>query len=264
MLQVEHVALEYAGKPDFACPNGWLLMRTRAHCTFFINGTDVDYPPNCIVLYQPKQTVTFHPCAETLPLDYICFTTDEAHIAGCTLPFGLPVTLPDPDYYHSLLYLLAAEYSSGCMLREINMDRLMRVLFSRLSQMTDIKPKTHLCKKIHDLKKEIYMRPYEPWSIKQMACMLNISAGYLESTYRNTFGISCIKDVIVSRITLAIEYLQNSTFSINEIVTRCGYRSAEHFYRQFRKITGTTPQGYRLKIQPLKDENHSLQQNRNN
>jgi AraC-like DNA-binding protein len=91
-----------------------------------------------------------------------------------------------------------------------------------------------LSKSIHDLKTDIYERPDENWSVKLMADMLNISTGHLENTYKSIFGVSCMEDVIVSRITLAKTYLQNSTCSISEIISRCGYRSAEHFYRQFK------------------------------
>jgi len=247
MLRIEHMAFGCASKSDFVRNNTWLIILTRACCVFAIDGSDVEYPPNCIVLYKPGQILNFRTFDEAFRLDYIYFTTDEAYITGSNLPFGLPVVISDPDYYHSLFHLLAAEHANGGHLKEISMDKLMQVLFNKLSQISELKPKTHLCKSIHDLKRDIYSRPDEQWTLKLMADMLNISAGHLESTYKNIFGVSCMEDVIVSRITLAKKYLQNSTCSIAEVISRCGYRSAEHFYRQFKKVTGITPRGYRSK-----------------
>ncbi len=253
MLRIEHMALECVYKADFACNNSWLIMLTRTGCTFCINGSDVEYPPNCIVLYKPRQIINLHTYDEALRLDYICFSTDETYITSSNLPFGMPVAISDPDYYHSLFHLMAVEHTSDGILKEISIDKLMQVLFNKLSQIYELKPKTHLYKSVHDLKRDIYSRPDEQWSIKLMSDMLCISAGHLESTYKNIFGVSCMEDVIVSRITLAKKYLQNSTCSIAEVITRCGYRSAEHFYRQFKKVTGITPRGYRSKAQQIEE-----------
>lgn len=257
MLRIEHMALDCTCKADITDHTAWLIVLSRTRCAFCIDGSDVEYPPNCIVLYKPGQILNFRACDEAFRLDYICFTTDEAYITGSGLPFGLPVVIADPDYYHSLFHLLAAEHANGGSLKEISMDKLMQVLFTKLSQISELKPKTHLCKSVHDLKRDIYSRPDEQWSLKLMANMLSISAGHLESTYKNIFGVSCMEDVIVSRITLAKKYLQNSTCSIAEVISRCGYRSAEHFYRQFKKVTGITPRGYRTKAQRMEEGRHN-------
>jgi YesN/AraC family two-component response regulator len=90
-----------------------------------------------------------------------------------------------------------------------------------------------------------------------MAEKLNISVGYLEEIYKNTFGVTCMEDVISSRINLAKKYLLYDHYSIAEIVTLCGYRNIEHFFRQFKKITGITPNRFRNSpYQRIKHEDH--------
>lgn len=84
MLGIEHMAFECANVADFACNNAWLIMLTRTCCTFYINDSDVKYPPNCIVLYKPGQNINLSACGEAILLDYICFTTDEAYFASTT------------------------------------------------------------------------------------------------------------------------------------------------------------------------------------
>lgn len=77
-----------------------------------------------------------------------------------------------------------------------------------------------------------------------MAGVLEISSGYLQNIYKKTFGLSCMEDVINSRIRMAKEYLIHSTESIADIAARCGYPNVEHFCRQFKQVTGYTPRNY--------------------
>jgi YesN/AraC family two-component response regulator len=54
-------------------------------------------------------------------------------------------------------------------------------------------------------------------------------------------------DVINSRINLAKKYLIYDHYTIAELVPLCGYSNMEHFFRQFKKITGETPNRFRNK-----------------
>ena len=254
MLQIKCIELDAAVNADknfhtVIEDSAWLLLLLKTRAVFTVNDSDAVCPAHSIVLYKPKQAVTLRAVDGIFRCDYISFMTDEPYITGANIPFGMPSAVYDPAYYHSLFHLMAEEHAHGGDLKEISIDKLMQVLFNKLSQLFEIKPKTQLSKSIHDLKKDIYTRPDEQWSVKLMADMLNISPGHLENTYKSTFGISCMEDVIISRIALAKKYLQNSSYSIAEIIARCGYRSSEHFYRQFKKVTGVTPRGYRLHAQ---------------
>ena len=48
-----------------------------------------------------------------------------------------------------------------------------------------------------------------------------------------------------ARVQAAEELLVSSADSVERIAARCGYNNTEHFIRQFRARTGTTPTGYR-------------------
>ena len=50
---------------------------------------------------------------------------------------------------------------------------------------------------------------------------------------------------------MAQEMIVNSTLSIQEIASNCGYKNIEHFSRQFKK---------KYKITPLKYRNYSKEQ----
>ena len=78
-----------------------------------------------------------------------------------------------------------------------------------------------------------------------MAKDLHISTGYLQLLYKREFNVSCMDDVISFRLLKARDLLIYTTESISEIAWQCGYNNPEHFCRQFRKFTGTSPGEFR-------------------
>ena len=78
-----------------------------------------------------------------------------------------------------------------------------------------------------------------------MAEQLHISVGYLNLLYKRQFGVSCMDDVIESRVRQARDYLSHTQLRIQEIALLCGYNSAEHFSRQFSRQCGMSPGQYR-------------------
>ena len=87
------------------------------------------------------------------------------------------------------------------------------------------------------------------WNVEDMAIQTFLSPGYLQVLYRQTFGTTCISDVVSSRISLAKTLLTSTDFLVKEIALQSGYNQVYHFIRQFKKITGLTPGAYRKNTQ---------------
>ncbi|MCX7657889.1 MAG: AraC family transcriptional regulator [Oscillospiraceae bacterium] len=122
-------------------------------------------------------------------------------------------------------------------------------MFVKIKEQAETKNLHPWHSKIYDelikLRSEIYSNPHNNWSIPLMANRLHISCGYLQNIYKSIFSISCMADVIESRIIKAKELLNESTLSIKEISNLCGYQNDVHFMRQFKKLTTLTPSEYR-------------------
>lgn len=58
--------------------------------------------------------------------------------------------------------------------------------------------------------------------------------------------------MIAARIQRAEELLLSGSESIAAVAERCGYENAEHFYRQFKAVTGKTPRAFREGGAPTK------------
>lgn len=253
MVSIQNVDFDVSHKADFVydLPSGqdaWLLILTHTPAIFLVDGAYVEYPSSCMALFRPGQQVFYRACRDSYCNDWVRFQSDDGYLTVSSPPCGVPLAVREPAYYHRLFQLLTAEYERGGAFKEIIIDKLMQVMIHKLGEAYNTKASPQMNQGIHWLKSEIYKRPDEQWTITRMGDMLNISTGYLESVYKCAFGVSCMEDVILSRIALAKKYLQNGNYSIAEIISLCGYRSSEHFYRQFKKVTGMTPRDFRTAL----------------
>lgn len=250
MNQIKYVEYDAMHKENFVfdVPEGhdcWLLVLTQTPAVFLVDNEYKTYPPNCAVLYKPNQRIYYRACEKQYVNDWVRFETDESYVMNTPLPTGVPFPVQDHSYCHKLFQLLVTENILENAYRNVTIDHLLRILFNKLLESHDYKNISDLDKKLYQLKQKIYRNPNRDWTVKEMANVLNVSMGYLELIYKNTFGVTCIEDVINARIQLAKEYLSYDNYTINEIAILCGYRSMEHFYRQFKKITGLTPKRFR-------------------
>lgn len=228
----------------FDIPDGhdcWLLIVTQTPAIFWVNGELKEYPPYSAVLYQPKQKIYYRACSDKYINDWVRFDSTESYVTATKLPLGIPFSLDDPGYCHKLFQLLTTENHFNKDYKESSIDYLFRTLFNKLLESyfhVGISPQYH---NLLNLRIEIHNNPSNNWTVPAMANFLHISPGYLQTIYKNTFGISCMDDVINSRIRLAKEYLFHGTHTIAEVATLCGYNNVEHFCRQFKQLTGYTP-----------------------
>ncbi|WP_274652121.1 helix-turn-helix transcriptional regulator [Paenibacillus humicola] len=228
----------------FDIPEGhdaWLLVMTQTPALFWVNGELKEYPAHSAILYRPQQKIYYRACAEAYVNDWIRFESDEAYVTETSLPFGVPFSLDDPEYCHKLFQLLVIEHSFNKDYKESSIDCLLRTLFNKLLESYFHEGITPQYYNLLNLRAAIYNNPGNRWTVPKMANFLRVSPGYLQTIYKKTFHISCMDDVINSRIRLAKEYLLHGTHTIAEVAFRCGYNNVEHFSRQFKQMTGFTP-----------------------
>ena len=130
-----------------------------------------------------------------------------------------------------------------------NMNSLFQLLFNHLLAAWQTQNNKESILPYYDelqlVRLEIMNSFSEPHSIAELACRLKISESYFQYLYRKHFGISFHRDLIQMRIDHAKYNLLTSSLSIDQIAEVCGYNNEVHFYRQFKKITGTSPAKFR-------------------
>ncbi len=223
----------------------WLIVLIHTPVELNVDGYYIKYPENSIMLFRPHQVYHYRACDNTYANDYTRFITDDDYYFNAKIPAVESIPFEEAWYYHRLFQLITTEFVSSNPNKELLMEKLMQVIFTKISFRFDFAPAQNICKSVYDLKDEIFKHPEIEWTLPLMAKKINLSVSHLENTYRQTFDITCMGDVITARITLAKRYLKNSRYSVAEIIPLCGYTSAEHFFRQFKKLTGLTPNQYR-------------------
>lgn len=229
---------------DVPAGSHWLIVITKTPAQFWVEGELKKYPAHCAILYRPLQKIYYRACTDQFINDWIRFETSELYMTEAQLPFGIPFAVHDPDYFRNLFELLSNEHNFNGAYKKSSIDCLLRTLFNKLLESylcDDITPQSYDLLK---LRTAIQNNPGDHWTIAKMADSLKLSPGYLQSIYKKAFGVSCIDDVIDNRIRLAKEYLIHHNQNIAEIAFQCGYQNVEHFSRQFKKVTGTTPRRF--------------------
>ena len=74
-----------------------------------------------------------------------------------------------------------------------------------------------------------------------------VSESTLYHLFQKNIGHTPIDFVNSIRINIAIEYLENSSYSVSRISELVGFNSENHFRRVFSSLTGTTPLKYKKK-----------------
>lgn len=225
-------------------PGQYTLLLVSTPVQFFLEEQWQEYPVGTAILYAPGQPICYRACRETYQNDWIRFSSDDPLVTQFPLT-GIPFSVSDTAYCHNLIKLLTWETSLASADSDLTVSNLLQVLFLRLRQDTARRETTSHASQLIHLHKKIFNSPQLPWSIQTMAQELHLSAGYLQILYKKMFGISCMDDVIASRIRMAREQLAYTEKPVAEIADACGYHNVEHFCRQFQQRTGFTPGAFR-------------------
>lgn len=229
----------------------YLLIHFRTSAVVVIDGIDTVVEPGSMILYHIDCQQHYYANQDTYIDDFIHFSIEEDYpiFKHLGIPFNTVIKLPSMSLFSLLLSTIHNEFISENINRNTTINYLMKVLFNKIGDFigTNVKDNNGFTyyEILHKLRDQIYSYPEKNWSLIEMAKYCNLSASYLQILYKQAFHITCINDVINSKMQLAKGLLSMTDDTIKKIAYQCGYHNDEYFMRQFKKCTGYTPSQYR-------------------
>ena len=95
------------------------------------------------------------------------------------------------------------------------------------------------------LREQISEEPQTQWNAEEEAARIGISLSHFQHIYKECHGVSFHADLIHARLNLAKRLLRNTSLTVSEIASRCGYPDISYFMKVFRRQTGKTALEYR-------------------
>lgn len=234
-----------------------LLLILKKHTQMEINGKIFEAPPYSAILIKKNTPHRYYKTEGEYSNHWIHFDCpfEDENMLDTFLPNGQLFSLRNPEiittYIHQLLW---ENIYTDEQYRAIHVDSLFRILFQHLSadfyDNTNIKYNPYLSK-IQDLHIKMLSAPHMDYNIEEICKEIGISTSYFQYVYKDYFGLSFRNSLIQLRIEHAKSLLRDNNITITEVAQRCGYTNDVHFYRQFKKTTGVTPNGYRKIIDTL-------------
>ncbi len=216
------------------------------------DGTTCDIPSGSLMLCSAANVCQ---CDKLSDADFTAVLSDA--VISYDIAQQIPLTpaadeLADTDAICKLLLHFSGKQPHDAYAAEAA-EHLMQVLLLQCRHLTLAKTKLSApdCNTaaLVTLREELYRTPERRWSIEQMCERVNLSRAHLHRVYSETFGCSCYRDVMESRLQYACRLLQSTECPICEIAQQCGFESDTSFIRAFKKQLHATPTAYRRAFQ---------------
>ena len=88
-------------------------------------------------------------------------------------------------------------------------------------------------------------------TLEELAQIANMGKTNYSLAFKNATGMTVWEYIMNTRVELASSYLieQKDDFNVTEVAFLCGFNSAAHFSKTFKKLKGKAPSDYKRKQQ---------------
>ena len=154
------------------------------------------------------------------------------------------LTLPEDSFPIKLLFDISNQTLNG-HIRSFN--QASRLAFDFITRLYDyyFDNKELYCKRNRDIIDILENSYRDIESISDIAERFGISTSHMTREFTNETGISPIKYLTKTRIQHAKILLNDTTKSVHEIASECGYKQTNYFCKIFKENVGLTPLEYR-------------------
>ena len=228
----------------------YLFILVKTPAIFELHGKKLRAEKNSMILYRKGTPQLYYAVEDSYANDFIHFDM-ETDWELRKIPMDTLLVVPSVRQISRILKDIYMEYISNNVNREDSIQLLMNYLFNKINEMLNLELQENKLYYHFDIllriRSIIYNYPGEAWTVDRLSKQANLSSSYFQKLYKKTFGVTCISDVIESKMEYAKTSLTVTNCTVRQIASLCGYEHEEHFMRQFKHIVGMTPSEYRRK-----------------
>ncbi len=229
-----------------------LLLLLKSEAIFTINGQEMLVPAKTFLIF-PKETPPVYRSAphQALILDWIQFlfeNEEDEWFRAKLIPWSTPIPLEHTELYSYCIKSVADENGTDHLHKADSIGHYFWLMCNKVSECLherSMMPHSVQYETLLIIRNKLYSMPYLDWSVEYASQEMHMSRSSFQHHYRRQFGATFMQDLIESRLSRARMLLQTTNMSVQDIAQQCGYRSYEHFARQFRSRCGTTPSEFR-------------------
>jgi AraC family transcriptional regulator of arabinose operon len=255
-MKINKIGLNYTHSNQFSInrPLGsedYLFLYLKTPAIFILEGKEVYAEKNSVIIFNNGTPQEYFARDGSYTNDFIHFDVEgERDLKN--LPLDTLLVMPYSKQIGIILKEMYLEYISNNSNRNESMELLLKLLFVKINELVTYKPQDTILYGYYDtllnLRSLIYRHPEEKWTVERLSHQVNLSSSHFQRLYKQTFGTTCIADVIACKIQYAKSSLAASGGTVREIAALCGYENEEHFMRQFKREVGLTPTEYRREM----------------
>lgn len=257
MLSIEYIGCHYTESPSFLInrpygSNNYLFLLFLSDIYIVIDSEKKHYDCGTAILYTPGNAQYYHQPFSGFDNDWFHFIGDELEplLLELELPVNKPFQIQDINELHRRIQIIEREYLMRDKNYERMVDILIKELFIHLSRTNSYRKDTDhahsdIERRFRQTRSIILSQLEKPWTIDDMAKLLDLSPSRFSHIYTSIFHTSPKKDLLTERMNMAKFLLGSQSHTISEVATKVGYDNIFHFSKQFKKQTGYAPTAYR-------------------
>jgi len=252
-LKTMGINIKHLGEFCIDRPNGsgdYLLIIFKTDALLYLDGEERMAPADSAIIFGKGTKQYYRSICGNYVNHFLHFDIDDDYdLAGITTnSLLIPASMAETE---DILSVLSREHFSASPNKERFIDILMRFILLKVCETKAglySMPTSANSESLNMLRAEMYSNAGKFKSVADMAERINVSPSYLHQLYKDQFGISCYDDLLSAKIKMAQYYLGNSTLSVKEISSICGYDNSVCFMRRFKDRVGLTPSEYRKMV----------------
>lgn len=234
-------------------PNGLgkhLFLRFYKPMQLVLDDSIVLSRPGACILFTPEYPQDYS-AISSFQNSYIHFTDEDDVLSGYPIPINqlfYPNNLEEID---QLWLKIQTEFFSSAKHKHEMIDSLLRQLLIESSRQLEVTDQEIENSALYDSFKQLRLKLLtqceKNWTVSQLCQTVHLEKSQFYTYYERFFSISPKADLLNVRINKAKQMLVNKAVLVQEVAESCGFTSASHFSRQFKRTVGCSPKAYQAK-----------------